>query len=262
MKTKRRINCIAAVAIVGASWFFHAAQVRAQYVVSDPLNTVQATITAGSHVMSYAEQVTQYAKQVQQYETQLQQYQTQIQNLQNLGQFKWADANTSLNQLVGTVNGTTGAYNTFLSQFQTQAQCNQHPPTIATFRQSTAGASATELPRTARPCRTFPPNANMAHDAAVLSKMTASAQGHDWPTTGVASGDAACRAQVHQLQELRALLVHLADATTARNASLANKEAAEGSGNPAGNARESRFVHCSFSQYINAAMRFPSLLNT
>ena len=114
-------------------------QVRAQYVVSDPLNTVQATITAGSHVMSYAEQVTQYAKQVQQYETQLQQYQTQIQNLQNLGQFKWADANTSLNQLVGTVNGTTGAYNTFLAQFQTQAQWNQHPPTVATFRQSIAG---------------------------------------------------------------------------------------------------------------------------
>ena len=71
---------MAAAFLLGAGWLAHAQQARAQYVVTDPLNTVQATITAGSHVMSYAEQVTQYAKQVQQYETQLQQYQAQLQN--------------------------------------------------------------------------------------------------------------------------------------------------------------------------------------
>lgn len=228
MKTKRRMNPIAVAAIVGTGCFFHAEPVRAQYVVSDPLNTVQATITAGSHVMSYAEQVTQYAKQVQQYETQLQQYQTQIQNLQNLGQFKWADANTSLNQLVGTVNGTTGAYNTFLAQFQTQAQWNQHPPTVATFQQSTAGASATEIASYGATVQNLATqNANMAHDAAVLSKMTASAQGSTGQLQALQAGMQLASAQVHQLQELRALLVHLADTTTARNASLANKEAAE-----------------------------------
>lgn len=228
MKTKRRINSVAAAATLGVSWLSHSPQVRAQYVVSDPLNTVQATITAGSHVMSYAEQVTQYAKQVQQYETQLQQYQTQILNLQNLGQFKWADANTSLNQLVGTVNGTTGAYNTFLAQFQTQAQWNQHPPTVATFWQSTAGASATEIASYGATVQNLATqNANMAHDAGVLSKMTASAQGSTGQLQALQAGMQLASAQVHQLQELRALLVHLADATTARNASLANKEAAE-----------------------------------
>ena len=228
MKTKRRMNSVAAVALVGAGCLIHAAHVRAQYVVSDPLNTVQATITAGSHVMSYAEQVTQYAKQVQQYETQLQQYQTQIQNLQNLGQFKWADANTSLNQLVGTVNGTTGAYNTFLSQFQTQAQWNQHPPTVASFQQSTAGASATEIASYGATVQNLATqNANMAHDAAVLSKMTASAQGATGQLQALQAGMQLASAQVHQLQEVRALLIHLADATTARNASLANLEAAQ-----------------------------------
>ena len=202
MKTKRRINSVAAVALVGAGCLFHAAQVRAQYVVSDPLNTVQATITAGSHVMSYAEQVTQYAKQVQQYETQLQQYQTQIQNLQNLGQFKWADANTSLNQLVGTVNGTTGAYNTFLSQFQTQALWNQHPPTVATFQQSTAGASATEIASYGATVQNLATqNANMAHDAAVLSKMTASAQDTTGQLQALQAGMQLASAQVHQLQD-------------------------------------------------------------
>ena len=143
MKKNHRFRSLAAVALASAGWLSYIPLAQAQYVVSDPLNTVQATITAGSHVMSYAEQVTQYAKQVQQYETQLQQYQAQLQNLQTLGNFKWSDASTSLNQLVGTVNGTTGAYNNFLTQFQTQTQWNQHPPTLAAYRQSTSGASST-----------------------------------------------------------------------------------------------------------------------
>ena len=228
MKTKRKSNSITAAALIGASWLFHAAPVRAQYVVSDPLNTVQATITAGSHVMSYAEQVTQYAKQVQQYETQLQQYQTQLQNLQALGQFKWSDASTSLNQLVGTVNGSTNAYNAFLTQFQTQTSWNQHPPTVATFRQSTSGASSTEIASYAATVQNLSTqNANMAHDANMLSKMTASAQSATGELQALQAGMQLASAQVNQLQQLRALLVHLSDVTTARNASLANLEAAQ-----------------------------------
>ena len=228
MKKNRKMNSLAAVTLVGAGWLFRTGQVQAQYVVTDPMNTVQATITAGSHVMSYAEQMTQYAKQVQQYETQLQQYQAQLQNLQALGTFKWSDASTSLNQLVGTVNGTTGAYNSFLTQFQTQALWNQHPPTLATYRQSTSGASSTEIASYAATVQNLATqNANMAHDATVLSKMTASAQGATGELQALQAGMQLASAQVNQLQQLRALLVHLADATTARNASLANKEAAE-----------------------------------
>ena len=226
MKTNRSKNIVAAATLFGVALLSHHA--RGQYVVTDPLNTVQASITAGSHVMSYAEQVTQYAKQVQQYETQLQQYQTQMQNLQALGQYKWADASTSLNQLVGTVNGTTGAYNSFLSQFQTQAQWNQHPPTLASYRQSTSNGSATEIASYGATVENLSAqNANMAHDAAVLSKMTTSAQGTTGQLQALQAGMQLASAQVHQLQEVRALLVHLADSTAARNASLANKEAAE-----------------------------------
>ncbi len=228
MKTHRRTHSLATAFLLGAGWLSHAQQARAQYVVTDPLNTVQATITAGSHVMSYAEQVTQYAKQVQQYETQLQQYQAQLQNLQALGTYKWADASTSLNQLVGTVNGTTGAYNSFLTQFQTQAQWNQHPPTLVAYRQSMANGSATEIASYGAVVQNLSAqNANMAHDAAVLSKMTASAQGASGELQALQAGMQLASAQVAQLQQLRGLLVHLADATTARNASLANKEAAE-----------------------------------
>ena len=226
MKTNRSKNIVAAATLIGVALLSH--QARGQYVVTDPLNTVQASITAGSHVMSYAEQVTQYAKQVQQYETQLQQYQTQMQNLQALGQYKWADASTSLNQLVGTVNGTTGAYNSFLSQFQTQAQWNQHPPTVAMYRQSTANGSTTEIAAYGATVQNLSTqNANMAHDAAQLSKMTASAQGSTGQLQALQAGMQLASAQVAQLQEVRALLVHLADATTARNASMANREAAE-----------------------------------
>ena len=228
MKKNRRMNSLAAAALVGAGWLSHAGQVQAQYVVTDPMNTVQATITAGSHVMSYAEQMTQYAKQVQQYETQLQQYQAQLQNLQALGTFKWSDASTSLNQLVGTVNGSTGAYNAFLNQFQTQTLWNQHPPTPATYRQSTSGASSTEIASYAATVQNLATqNTNMAHDATALSKMTASAQGAAGELQALQAGMQLASAQVAQLQQLRALLVHLADTTTARNASLANREAAE-----------------------------------
>ncbi len=227
MKSNHRKNTFAAATMLGLA-LLSPERARAQYVVSDPMNTVQATITAGSHVMSYAEQVTQYAKQVQQYETQLQQYQTQMQNLQALGTYKWADASASLNQLVGTVNGTTGAYNSFLTQYQTQAQWNQHPPTVATYRQSTANGSATEIASYGATVQNLSTqNANMAHDAAQLSKMTASAQGSTGQLQALQAGMQLASAQVAQLQEVRALLVHLADATTARNASLANKEAAE-----------------------------------
>ena len=228
MKPNRRKNTLAAAAAIFGLALCPHGRVQAQYVVSDPLNTAQATITAGSHVMSYAEQMTQYAKQVQQYETQLQQYQAQLQSLQTLGNYKWADASTSLNQLVGTVNGSTGAYNTFLTQFQTQAQWNQHPPTVATYRQSTANGSATEIAAYGATVQNLSTqNADMARDAAQLSKMTASAQGSTGQLQALQAGMQLASAQVAQLQEVRALLVHLADATAARNASLANKEAAE-----------------------------------
>ena len=228
MKTNRSRNLFAAATLLGVALLSQQGRVQAQYVVTDPLNTVQASITAGSHVMSYAEQVTQYAKQVQQYETQLQQYQTQMQNLQSLGTFKWADASTSLNQLVGTVNGTTGAYNNFLTQYQTQAQWNQHPPTFASYQQSTTNASATEIASYAATVQNLSTqNADMTRDANALSKMTASAQGTTGQLQALQAGMQLASAQVAQLQQLRALLVHLADTTTARNASLANKEAAE-----------------------------------
>lgn len=228
MKTTPRINTLAAAALLGVVWFSDQGRVQAQYVVTDPLNTAQATITAGSHVMSYAEQVTQYAKQVQQYETQLQQYQAQLQNLQALPQYMWADASASLNQLVGTVNGSTGAYNNFLARYQTQTQWNQHPPTVIAYQQSTANASATEIASYAATVQNLSTqNANMARDAAVLNKMTASAQGTAGHLQALQAGMQLASAQVAQLQQVRALLVHLADSTAARNASLANKEAAE-----------------------------------
>ena len=228
MKTNRRTNFLTVLALAGAGWLSQSGQARAQYVVTDPLNTAQAKITAGSHVMSYAEQVTQYAKQVQQYETQLQQYQAQLQNLQSLPQYLWADASTSLNQLVGTVNGTTGAYNNFLTQYQTQTQWSQHPPTLMTYQQATANGSATEIASYAATVQNLSAqNANMARDAAVLSRMTASAKGAAGELQALQAGMQLASAQVAQLQQLRGLLVHMADATTARNASLANKEAAE-----------------------------------
>ncbi|MBE7157352.1 MAG: hypothetical protein INR62_02745 [Rhodospirillales bacterium] len=223
------MNTLVKLATVGLAASCFQGRLHAQYVVTDPLNTVQATITAGSHVMSYAEQVTQYAKQVQQYETQLQQYQAQLQNLQALGQYKWADASTSLNQLVGTVNNSTSAYNSFLTQFQTQAQWNQHPPTLATYRQTTANGSSTEIASYAAVVQNLSTqNANMARDASALTKMTTSAQGAAGELQALQAGMQLASAQVAQLQQLRGLLVHLADATAARNASLANKEAAEG----------------------------------
>ncbi len=228
MKPNRRKNTLAAAAAIFGLALCPHGRVQAQYVVSDPLNTAQATITAGSHVMSYAEQMTQYAKQVQQYETQLQQYQAQLQSLQTLGNYKWADASTSLNQLVGTVNGSSGAYNNFLAQYQTQAQWNQHPPTLVTYQQATANGSATEIASYAATVQNLSAqNANMAHDATVLTKMTATAQGASGELQALQAGMQLASAQVHQLQEVRALLIHLADATTARNASLANSEAAQ-----------------------------------
>jgi P-type conjugative transfer protein TrbJ len=228
MKSIRRKNAAAAAAMLGVVVLLSPGRAQAQWIVNDPLNTIQGTITAGSHVLSYAEQLTQYAKQVQQYETQLQQYQTQLQNLQALGNFKWADASTSLDQLVGTVNGTAGAYNAFLSQFKPQALWNQLPPTVSAFRQSVVASSATEIAAYAATVQNLATqNASMAHDAAVLSKMTASAQGVTGQLQALQAGMQLASAQVAQLQQMRGLLLHLADVTTARNASLANKEAAE-----------------------------------
>lgn len=199
--------------------------------VIDAANLTQNAMSAVSNVQSYAEIVLQYAKQVEQYKTQLEQYKTQLQNLAKLGQYNWSDTSKALEQGIGVVgqvnNASTSAQN-FLQTFKSIQGWDQAKPTAATVQASATTASNTEIAAYAASAENLAKQqANMTADAAKLSKMIQSAQSADGQLKALQASAQLATEQINQLGEIRALLIHLSDVTTARNASLANKEASE-----------------------------------
>lgn len=208
--------------------------VHAQWAVIDTANLKQTSQSAWTTTLGYVKQGDQWLKQVDQYVLQGRQYQAQVQNLLNLPNQIYGDAMGSVNQTVGLVSSIPGSIPTapgmptFNANFQSLPSWNQRPPTLATYRQSTATTSAAELAAYAATAENLIAQGNnMLRDAANLARMTNNAQGATGNLQALQAHAQIASAQVAQLSEMRALLLHLADVTTARNASLANREAAE-----------------------------------
>jgi P-type conjugative transfer protein TrbJ len=99
-----------------------ATSARAQGIVTfDPTNVVQTTISA-------QQAVTQTAQQLQQYQAQLQQLQNQLQNTANPSAFVWDHANTTISQVLATLNtvdgykAQAGSLDAYLSQYSNASQ--------------------------------------------------------------------------------------------------------------------------------------------
>jgi P-type conjugative transfer protein TrbJ len=224
-----------------------AARAHAQVPVIDAGvlgQSIQNTVTTLS---SYSEQLTQYAKQVQQYKTQLDQYRTQLENLKQLGQFNWSDPSKTLDNFIGTVGqiGQANAtYDKFLQDYKSVPAWNQTLQTTgsgtgsgtpastaqraAVVQETTAKASTTEIAAYAATAKNLSTQqAGMTQDAANLKKMVDSAQTATGQLQALQAGSQLASEQINQLMEMRQLLINLNDITVARNASLANREAAE-----------------------------------
>lgn len=203
---------------------------QAQIPVTDIANGIQNTITASSHVLSYAEQALQYQQQIQQYVTQVKQFETQLENLKQLKASNWGDASASLNQLVGSINAAnpTAVYQKYFGELRSLQGWSQTLPTASSFRQSKISGSDREMAAYGAAIQNLASQSeNMTRDAANLSAMVKNAQSATGQLQALQAGAQLASAQAAQLSEIRALLIHLADATTARNASLANRESAQ-----------------------------------
>jgi P-type conjugative transfer protein TrbJ len=227
--------------LIAALFLCLAARAPAQVPVIDAgvlSQSIQNTVTT---ISSYSEQLTQYAKQVQQYKTQLDQYRTQLENLKQLGQFNWSDPSKTLDNFIGTVGqiGQANAtYEKFLQDYKSVPAWNQAlqgtgAPASTTERaavvqEATAKASTTEIAAYAATAKNLSTQqAGMTQDAANLKKMVDSAQTATGQLQALQAGSQLASEQINQLMEMRQLLINLNDMTAARNASLANREAAE-----------------------------------
>ena len=209
----------------------YAGKVHAQWAVIDATNLKANSQSAWNTSLGYLKQGDQWLKQVQQYTLQAQQYQAQVQNLLNLPNQVYADVMAPANQIVGMV-GTAPVgmppLPNFQNNFQSYSSWNSRPVTSSGYRQSMGAASLNEIAAyVAAADSLINQGASMIQGAQRLQQMVTGSQAAEGNLQAIKAQNQLASAQIAQLQEMRGLLIHQLEVTTARNASLANREAAE-----------------------------------
>lgn len=208
-----------------------AGTVHAQWAVIDATNLKANSQSAWNTSLGYLKQGDQWLKQVQQYTLQAQQYQAQVQNLLNLPNQVYADVMAPANQVVGMVStapvGLPPLPN-FQNNFQSYSSWNSRPVTVSGYRQSMGTASLNEIAAyVAAADSLINQGASMIQGAQRLQQMVNGSQAASGNLQAIKAQNQLASAQIAQLQEMRGLLIHQLEVTAARNASLANREAAE-----------------------------------
>lgn len=193
------------------------------------------------NVVSALEEVAQTLKQVEQYTTQLDQYETELQNIKAPNSYLWDQANSTIGNLLGTINtlssyqSTYGNLTNYLAQYQNTASYQDNLCFSAagcTSAQWAALANSKILASTAQQ------NANNAsiqglaqqqndlqNDADTLVQLQASAQSATGQMQAIGYANQLASAQANQLLQMRGLLIAQQNAITTRNQALADQEA-------------------------------------
>lgn len=208
----------------------------AQFVVIDPANVMQTTVSA-------VENVAQTAKQIQQYQTQLQQYENMLRNTAAPATHIWDQAQTTMNALRGSIDtlnyykSSLGSVDAYLRQFKdsggyqaspcfsvngcTQAQWD------AMKASERLGSEAQKRANDALFRGLDQQQEAMVADARQLERLQSSAQGATGQVQAIGYANQLASHQSNQLLQIRALLIAQQDAIVTRNQVLADREAKE-----------------------------------
>ena len=204
---------------------------RAQWTVYDPAVHAVTQQSAWSNAWSYLKQGDQWLKQVDQYLLQGQQYAAQMQNLMNLPNQVYADVMSPVNQTMGMVSSVPMGMPPlpqFQNNFQNFNSWNSRPVTVGGYRQSMGTASLNEIAAYVAAAENLVRQGQgMIQGAQRLQQMVTGSQAAEGNLQALKAQNQLTSAQIAQLQEIRGLLIHQLEVTNARNASLANREAAQ-----------------------------------
>jgi P-type conjugative transfer protein TrbJ len=216
--------------IATATMYFLTASAHAEGIVTyDPASVQEA--------------IAQTAKQLQQYQTQLQQLQNQIQNTVNPAKFVWDDANTTINNVLATVNtlnsyqsqaGSMAAYlskYSNASQYQTSSCIGTGGCTSAQIQQLTAsrytGSDSQKIANDNMLINIHAQQQQLQTDANNLATLQQNAQGSTGQMQALQAANQFASNQAVQLMHIRSLMVaqHTAEATRAET--IVDREAQE-----------------------------------
>lgn len=238
MMMANKIILVAKTALILASLI---KPVFAGIPVFDGSNLSQNTMSALENVMQTIKQVEQYSTQLQQYETQLQQYQNMIQNTAQPATSIWNQATSTMNKLRGLTDTLSyyknqlGSIDAYTSNFKDTAAYRNSPcfsvngctPAEWQAMKNTAWlGSASQKSANDAVFRGLDQQQNsLEADAQKLEDLQNSAQGATGQMQALGYANQLASAQTNQLMQIRGLMIAEQNAMTARNATLADKEA-------------------------------------
>lgn len=212
------------------------------------IGTVQASgipVFDGSNmtqnIISAMESVTQTAQQLQEYSTQLQQYQNQLQNTAVPSSYVWDAAQTTMSNLLGSIDtlsgyrSTLGSVNAYLDTYRDQNYYKTSPCfTVSGCTAAQRAALRTTEERAAEAQkRAFDASIRgidqqqqgLTADATTLRRLQTNAQGATGQMQAIQFANQLASASGHQLLQIRALLIAQQNAETTRLQAQADKEA-------------------------------------
>ena len=197
----------------------------------------------GQNIMNVIESVAHTAKQIQQYQTQLQQYQNMLQNTLQPSQQIWDAAQTTMNQLRGSIDtlsyykNNLGSIDAYLGKFKDTAGYRSNPcfsvsgctpaEWDAMKAQERLGSEAQKKSTDALFKGLEKQQDAMEDDAAQLARLQGAARGAQGQVEAIGYANQLASNQANQLLQIRALLIAQQNAVATRNAVLADREAKE-----------------------------------
>ncbi|MDF1486016.1 P-type conjugative transfer protein TrbJ [Ramlibacter sp. H39-3-26] len=230
---------------------------RAQFVVTDPGNLAQTTITAiesaaqtlkliamyEMQIQQYTTQMQQYTMQNQQYTLQNQQYNNQVQNTLPPSSYIWDQARATIRALLEATDtlryykGQLGSLDSYLGKFQDLDYYKASPcftPAGCSAAEWSAVNSVRELASQSRKKANDAlfkgldlQQDNLQNDAATLERLQAAAQGAIGQMQALGYANQLASEQAHQLLQIRGLLIAQHNALTTQMQAQTDKNAQE-----------------------------------
>jgi type IV secretion system protein TrbJ len=209
---------------------------HAQWIVFDPANAYQSTVSA-------IEDVAQTLKQVQEYETQLQQYQNQLQNTVAPASYIWDNASRTMNQLRGSIDTLNhyktrlGSIDSYLAKFKDTADYRSSPCFTPSGCSDSEWAKVEDSQRLGSEAQKKANDAlfkgldkqqdAMEDDARTLQRLQSGAQGASGQMQAIGYANQLASQQSNQLLQIRGLLIAQQNVIATRHQTLADREAQE-----------------------------------
>jgi P-type conjugative transfer protein TrbJ len=192
-------------------------------------NLTQSITSATQNVASVLKQVQQYETQLQQYETQIQQYQRQMVDAALMPQQIWQQAQGTMNQMMGLVNGVqNGPMVQYLQQYRSLGTWNAGGTgyVYSNSMPALSGASSLQLTTNNAALRlALQQRQDLINAANQLQQMQRGAQGAYGANQLLGSANQLAAAQMQQLLQMRLVLTQLLQGAATDSAAQANRQA-------------------------------------